>query len=455
MEMLLVWCSLYDFRWQLLMHVIFSRLSKCVRENPQGEVIFSDLSKRCHYNKQTLAMLLKRLFPKTTSVKRSLHGIRDTVIHGIEIIQKEDIMVDQVNTTLSELKNCIPPDVLLMQSDSEEKLTLNIASNLSSNGNTVLKTLKLSTTDWELWVRGCKVNLRKLNIDNTFNVSKEYLNTILDITRKLSLCEGCPYEKAVRPENHTYLKEKLQDSEGEPRYVFRSKSCKQALPWMATGKVCATCRGIGEHRKSQEEVPEDSHQEMTLLLEKCFPCAPDDMMILLKAQQDALQAKCVTGRRWNKHVLSTCQSLRLRSPLGYEYLRRSGMLILPSRRHLSRYKEIVVQDIPKWSEIRDMGKLKGKVKKSKGVKRKRGKRKMNKKKGKGKGKGKKLKRVQWPCGGCRNECSMDCVCCDSCSIWFHYQCLGLYGDEAELEEEEWFCPGCKSKKADGDVACMV
>ncbi|KAJ8026204.1 hypothetical protein HOLleu_33986 [Holothuria leucospilota] len=446
---------------------IVTWLTKCVRENSHGEIIISELKKGCHCSSRALSLMLKILFPSTTVVRRIFNGKKHRFFQGIEIIQKE-IMVDQVYTTLSELKKFIPPDVLLMQSDSDGKLLLHIPSNLSMNGNTVLKTLKLSTTDWELWVRGRKVNLSKFDIDNTFRASRVYLNLVLDITRKISLCEGFPYEESLFQESR-YLKENIQHiehSEGKPRYVVRSRACKQVVDWFSKLNTCVTCKRIYEHRNSQEEIIEDNdHGDMTILLEKCFPYASDDMKILLKAQQDVLQAKGATGRRYGKDVISTCQSLRLRSPLGYEYLRRSGMLILPTRRHLRRYTNVVHKDVLKCTVSskaptkggkhtmnKEVGKLKGKVKKSKGVKRKTGKRTMNKKKGKGKGKVKKSKRVQWPCGGCHNECSMDCVCCDSCSIWFHYQCLELYGDEAELEEEEWFCPECKSKKADGDVA---
>ncbi|KAJ8044896.1 ATP-dependent DNA helicase PIF1 [Holothuria leucospilota] len=320
-------------------------LTKWVRENPHGETIFSELKKGCHYSSRTLSVMLKRLFPSTTFVRRTVNGKRQTLVQGIEIVQKENIMVDQVYNTLTELKEFIPPDIMLMQSDSEEKLTLNITSNLSVNGNNVLKTLKLSTIDWELWVRGCQVNLSKLNIDNTFMASKENLNRVLSIVRKISLCEGFPYVQSMLSENHTYLTEEIQHSEEKPRYVIRSKACKQAISWMSEVKACRSCTGVYTPRKSQQVLLEDDdHEDMSVLLEKCFPHASDEMKILLKAQQDALKAKGPTGRRWNKDVISTCLSLWLRSPRAYEDLGQSGMLVLPSGRHLMRYKNILHQE---------------------------------------------------------------------------------------------------------------
>ncbi|KAJ8034277.1 hypothetical protein HOLleu_21044 [Holothuria leucospilota] len=288
--------------------------------------------------------MLKRLFPSTTFIRRSVNGKRHTFVQGIEFIQKENTMVDQIHTTLSELKKFIPPDVLLMQSGSEEKLTLSITSDLSTNGNIVLKTVKLSTTEWELWVQGCQVNMSKIEIDNTFKTSRGNLNRVIDIARKISLCEGFPYVESMPQDNHTFLKETIQLGEEKPRYVVHSQTCKQAVRWLAEVKACRTCREMYTPSKSHEVVLEDDdHEDMSILLQKCFPHASDEMKILLQAQQDALKAKNATARRWNKDVISACLSLWIRSPRAYEDLGQTGMLILPSGRHLRQYKNIVHQ----------------------------------------------------------------------------------------------------------------
>ncbi|KAL3868680.1 hypothetical protein ACJMK2_041458 [Sinanodonta woodiana] len=46
------------------------------------------------------------------------------------------------------------------------------------------------------------------------------------------------------------------------------------------------------------------------------------------------------------------------------------------------------------------------------------------------------------------DCVIDSVCCDVCDTWHHYECIGLLGDEQELQEEEWTCPDCRFS---GDV----
>lgn len=61
----------------------------------------------------------------------------------------------------------------------------------------------------------------------------------------------------------------------------------------------------------------------------------------------------------------------------------------------------------------------------------------------GKGKGKRSKTTKWPCGRCQKDCVVDSVCCDMCDTWHHYECIGLLGDEQELQEEEWICPDCR------------
>ncbi|KAL3865101.1 hypothetical protein ACJMK2_006730 [Sinanodonta woodiana] len=55
-------------------------------------------------------------------------------------------------------------------------------------------------------------------------------------------------------------------------------------------------------------------------------------------------------------------------------------------------------------------------------------------------KGKRSKTTKWPCGRYQEDCVVDSVCCDVCDTWHHYECIGLLGDEEELQEDEWTCP---------------
>jgi hypothetical protein len=51
--------------------------------------------------------------------------------------------------------------------------------------------------------------------------------------------------------------------------------------------------------------------------------------------------------------------------------------------------------------------------------------------------------VQYPCSVCSDDCSDNCVQCDGCEAWTHFECLGLSGTEEELGEDEWLCPFCR------------
>ena len=38
----------------------------------------------------------------------------------------------------------------------------------------------------------------------------------------------------------------------------------------------------------------------------------------------------------------------------------------------------------------------------------------------------------FPCRKCRNECVVDCIQCDECDEWVHYECVRLTEEEFSL-----------------------
>jgi hypothetical protein len=50
------------------------------------------------------------------------------------------------------------------------------------------------------------------------------------------------------------------------------------------------------------------------------------------------------GRRWDKDIARLCLTLWCRSPRGYNELRNSKFIILPSQKILQRYKNTVDQE---------------------------------------------------------------------------------------------------------------
>ena len=104
-----------------------------------------------------------------------------------------------------------------------------------------------------------------------------------------------------------------------------------------------TCRTMTRMKINAEIVLEENdHEEMSAILEKVFADAKPEMKVLLKSQLDALKSP-LHGRRWPREVISTALSLWLRSPGGYDELKASDMIILPSGRQLQRYKNTIFQ----------------------------------------------------------------------------------------------------------------
>ena len=91
-------------------------------------------------------------------------------------------------------------------------------------------------------------------------------------------------------------------------------------------------------------VSESDHEDLSEILEKVFPNAPEKMKLFLMNQHEALSAKSPGARRWNKDVISLCLSLWIRSPKAYQTLLESNMLILPSGRQLRRYKNCITRE---------------------------------------------------------------------------------------------------------------
>ncbi|KAL3832244.1 hypothetical protein ACJMK2_023904 [Sinanodonta woodiana] len=104
-------------------------------------------------------------------------------------------------------------------------------------------------------------------------------------------------------------------------------------------KSCPICPPLllNDNEETIELSNEDS-QDLEKCLEQCFPNAPEDMKLLLQSHSAALKANSPNGRRWNKRVISICLALLVRSPRTYQDIADSTMMMLPTGRHLRRYK---------------------------------------------------------------------------------------------------------------------
>ena len=52
---------------------------------------------------------------------------------------------------------------------------------------------------------------------------------------------------------------------------------------------------------------------------------------------------------------------------------------------------------------------------------------------------------RWPCGQCKLSCKTDCVCCESCNVWFHAKCERLSANEMSTLSDNsvyFICTNC-------------
>ena len=52
-----------------------------------------------------------------------------------------------------------------------------------------------------------------------------------------------------------------------------------------------------------------------------------------------------------------------------------------------------------------------------------------------------------PCGGCRSNCSNDCVKCSLCNNWYHRKCQQISADEMKIWnkiELGYVCVSCRT-----------
>ena len=56
---------------------------------------------------------------------------------------------------------------------------------------------------------------------------------------------------------------------------------------------------------------------------------------------------------------------------------------------------------------------------------------------------KKVKKAEYPCGVCSNNCVENVICCDKCEKWHHASCVNLKSKDLEfMGEDTWFCEKC-------------
>ena len=69
---------------------------------------------------------------------------------------------------------------------------------------------------------------------------------------------------------------------------------------------------------------------------------PEKMTTMFKSQLQNFK-KEPRGRRWDSEIINLCITLYCRSPKNYEFLYKSGFILLPSPQQIQRYKNKIDQ----------------------------------------------------------------------------------------------------------------
>ncbi|CAC5381154.1 unnamed protein product [Mytilus coruscus] len=230
-----------------------------------------------------------------------------------------------------------------------------------------------------------KIIVRKLTIEVGLKLEVRQINVdgVVHLASMMKFCNGM--EAADNESSGLDVSElsELHLENSGSRRVW-SKSCKTLLVWSTKKEVCDTCTNsirINRKRKGtnmnklvnmkkpkvlgeqninintcklpqieENKIPDikltvEDHNDMANILDQIVERgAPENFKIIFESQlQNCRKGLEVHQRRWDPQVISVCLALYLRSPRGYEDFKKSGLLVLPSKRLLQYYKNSIKQ----------------------------------------------------------------------------------------------------------------
>lgn len=188
-----------------------------------------------------LVKVFHKLFPNNNKCRRLINGSREAIYLGVEwttLPSRTYIDHSDRNNLLNPKYQC------LILKHSNDSATILMASDVVSNGNILMKEIILNFNNktWSLKVRGTEIDLEKLGISNHFDSSKENLDEIFFITRKIDICLGLEVANKKHIPVHVRTEEiSFTSNENSCGLRMRSRSCNAVLNWLAIGETCRTC----------------------------------------------------------------------------------------------------------------------------------------------------------------------------------------------------------------------
>lgn len=331
-------------------------------------------------NTRTFGRVLKRVFPDVVvkTAKSKLNPGKTVQLY--QGVAWKPIHSEQSQVNLVQLAENLPDGILTTTKPSNTAFSFAINSGNTSNGNVVLKVINIIKDDdidtsyrWNLSVRGTTINLEEHGLSSRFEPTVDFMNSILDTVKKLSVCSGVPREKLDNEIKKCYSEYVTLPGDENGAYRLRSHLCKEVLGLLSAGsQACRRCQidlrrnsspaaeddvskskqpklessvnEEGEYDDTYIELNEEDDAYLNSLITKLLPDAGEDMKAFFRDQHQALKARCPAQRRWSTQVISLCLNMFIRSPKMYSDLKDSNMLILPSGRHLCRFKNYIPQE---------------------------------------------------------------------------------------------------------------
>ena len=319
----------------------------------EADALFEDYKQACacanvqFLAKNLFSRVVLQIFPHSKQSRIRNGSERKHVYIGID---KTISSTPSSNFLPSEIRNHLDTESVLL-SNSEVYARIGVLSNITANGNHVIKeiTLNFITKIWTLKVRGITVNLDTLGLSRNFDLTVQSWKNILYVVKLIRLCKGLIVtDKKTIPLHIT--SEVIQDNNEEDSYRFmRCSTCFGVISWLCTGTACIHCRKLLNPFKNTDQsklinLGENIDRDLSTVFDNVFPGASPEMKMFLTSQREALQAAGARRRRWDQKVIKVCLSLWSRSPRTFCDIKDSNMFILPSGGLLQRYKNFVPQN---------------------------------------------------------------------------------------------------------------
>ncbi|MES9883829.1 MAG: hypothetical protein ABW185_23505 [Sedimenticola sp.] len=288
---------------------------------------------------------LTALFPNASKTRKNIGKLKQTVYTGLTLRDYPD---NVTTTDFTSIANYLTEDNINSVHADTNEIACEIETAFLSNGLKVNKHVTFHRDgSWNLKVAGKNVDLKKHGILDKYATNRDNINLVIRIVKQIHLCCGVRVTRNINVSRFHTLENWHNSDEGNTR-VLRTLSCNRIVPFNSQITTCLMCQRMTFTSSESSsikagETSEKSNNVTKQDFRKLIPGATDEMLDLLMDQAKNTN-RSPTGRRWSRRMITTCLQLYTRSPHGYDALRASNILVLPSPSVLVLYKNMVKQD---------------------------------------------------------------------------------------------------------------